>query len=153
MWVKQYWLCLLVYYKFMKQKYNRVQKTKTLNSWAIRQTEFKDKRYGGVCQDRIAKYKKSVEKSPIIDYTKTAGEQYPTYKPSFIKTKGKIVYLCNDINNIQEVLALLSPNFRICETCGKEFTISSKTKRKICDECYKKYRKQRISQYFPKKEG
>lgn len=30
---------------------------------------------------------------------------------------------------------------RVCENCQKEFEISSKSKRKICDECYKEERK------------
>lgn len=146
-WVKQYWLCLLVYYKFMIQKYNRVQKTKTLNAWALRQTEYKRKNYGGNCQDIIAQYKKSVSKAPIIDYAKTAGEQYPTYKPSFLKTKGNIVYLCNNINNIQEIFSLLKSNTRVCDVCGAEFIVSTKTKRTICDNCYENYLKNRLLAY------
>jgi len=30
----------------------------------------------------------------------------------------------------------------ICENCGEEFIASSKTKRIICEKCYKEYRKE-----------
>ena len=151
MWVKQYWLCLLVYYKFMIQKYNRVQKTKTLNSWAIRQTEYKVKNYGGVCQDKIASYKVNSSKPIIKDYNKASNETYPTYVPAFLKKKGKIKYVCDDIDQIKDILQLLKPTCKKCEVCGKKFPVNPKTKRNLCEKCYKKYRIQRIVEFSQNK--
>ena len=151
-WVKQYWLCLLVYYKFMAQRYNRVQKTKTLNAWAIRQSEYKHKDYGGICQDQIARYNKTIKKPAILDYTKISTERYSIYKPGFLKTKGKVKCTCNDINDIQQLFTLLKSNYKKCDICGKKFEVNSKTKRTICEKCYRKYRIQRIIDYVQNKE-
>lgn len=148
-WVKQYWLCLLTYYKFDVQIHRRVQKTKTLNAWAIRQTSFKSKNYGGDCQDTIAQYKLQNNTVKIIDdIQRGISEAYPVYKPDFIHYKGKVMYTCDDINDIQNILPLIKNNVRYCEKCGREFVVSTKTKRKICEKCYKNYRKNRILEYL-----
>lgn len=151
-WVKQYWLCLLVFYKFMRQKYQRIQKTKLLNAWAIRQTDYKKKNYGGNCQDTIAQYNKSLESPAILDFTRTSTEHFPTYVPNFIRNKGKVAYLCSDINNIKEAFNLLTSNYKICDICGQKFIVNSKTKRTICEDCYKKYRKKRILDFVDQKD-
>ena len=151
-WVKQYWLCLLVYYKFDVQIHKRVQKTRTLNAWAIRQTNYKKKEYGAICQDVIAKHKqKNNTKKIIQDSQRGINEKYPVYKPDFIRYKGKVMYTCTDINEIQNLLFLIKNNTKYCEICGREFEVSSKTKRKICEICYKKYRKSRILTYLENK--
>lgn len=136
-WVKQYWLCLLAYYKFDSQVTGAVEKTPSLNSWAIRQTDRKSKNYGGNCQDSIAKYKNKTGIPVINDFVKGKNNKYPTYKPVLIQNSGKIVCTCKTIANIDKLLRLAKET-GICSCCGEEFNVTKDTKTDLCPRCLKK---------------
>lgn len=145
LWVKQYWACLLFYYKFESQNTKRVQKSRCLNTWCMRQvTGVNDIRYGSHCQDRIAQCRMRMREKgtePFTDYLKLRLDHYPTYKPNFLQSSGEVAYETDSVNTVDEFIKLIGPNMSICTECGKEFEKSSKTKRTVCDECYKKYRR------------
>lgn len=145
LWVKQYWACLLFYYKFESQNTKRVQKSHCVNTWCMRQvTGIEVTRYGSVCQDRIARCRMRMRTEgtePFTDYLKLRLDHYPTYKPNFLQNSGDVAYKTDSINTISEFIKLIGPNTAICTKCGKEFVKSSKTKRTLCDECYKDYRR------------
>lgn len=142
LWVRQYWGCLLFYYKFEIQNNNRVQKSSTLNAWCIRHTNYKAKMYGSVCQDAIAKYKISCGVPIITDFVKSGRDHYPSYRPEFLCESGKPAIICTNIGQLDEMLLLLHETEHICERCGEKFIVGSKTKRNLCDSCYAEYRKE-----------
>ena len=145
LWVKQYWGCLLFYYKFASQLQTRVQKTKALNSWCVRQVDYKDQRYGSECQDLIASYKRKLKENIIQDILQKRSERFPVYKPAFLCTTGITVATYDCLDQIGNFLQLIN-NKTVFPSCGKSFDKKSKTKRVLCDECYKIYRRQYQSQ-------
>lgn len=138
-WIKQYWGCLLFYYKFERQNVKRVEKSPTLNAWCIRHTEYKRKNYGGNCQDIIARHKMNLSQEVIQDFVKLGRDTYPSYVPAFKQKKGKVYKKYSVIDEIDDFLLSIVPNTKVCANCGKTFVVSSKSKRKLCDECYKEY--------------
>lgn len=142
LWVRQYWACLLFYYKFESQNTQRVQKSTTLNTWCIKHTDIKTKRYGSKCQDIIAQYKNKLNIKVINDYIKIGRDHYSSYKPDFIQTDGEVIYTAKTINEIDKFLKLIKPSMNICTKCGKEFIKTPRTQRTICEECYYKHRRE-----------
>lgn len=139
LWIKQYWGALLFYYKFESQKTSVVYKNSTINAWCIRHTCFKSKNYGGNCQDIIAKYKKQNSVDIIKDYIVAST---PAYKPMFAVNDGEVFGKYVNIDEIDQFINSIQQGFKKCELCGSSFKISSKTKRKICDLCYIKKRRE-----------
>jgi len=153
-WVRQYWLVLLVYYKFVSQSYSRVFKSPTLNSWSIRQTEYKDKRFGSKCQDKISEYQLKLGRDIMIVSPPMKGEKHPSYVPEFLETSGAVAKMVVSLEDVGEVIGLILPTVGICEECGRHFEKTAKTKRKLCDICYRQKRlKYFTQQYKAKKEG
>ena len=144
LWVKQYWMCLLVYHKFAIQVYESVQKTRTLNSWALRQTNYRDKRYGSIAQDRIAEFQKKTGKKVVKDYPTKKYDRFPVYEMQLVDKKKKceeVAIEIKTIDKVQEAVELVKDKPAICTECGKPFAKNAKTKRTVCEECYMKKRR------------
>lgn len=144
LWAKQYWLCLLFYYKFESQVSKVVYKSPSLNSWSMNNTEVSGRNYGAY-QMKLAEYRAKTGKNIIQMYTPGRLDKYPSYVPSFIKFAGKPAYIAHDIDEIQQVIKLLKDFPRYCNICGKTFFASSKCQRECCDECYVALRKSKIA--------
>ena len=136
LWAKQYWFCLLFYYKFENQVSKVVYKSSSLNSWSMQNISVSGRNYGAY-QMKLAEYRIQTGKNIIQMYTPGRKDKYPSYVPSFIKFAGKPAYIAHDINEVQQALKLLKDFPRYCNICGKTFFASSKCKRECCDECYK----------------
>lgn len=150
LWVKQYWLSLLFYYKFACQSSHRVQISSSLNNWAINNcTAIIDERYSDK-QDLIAKYKIKIKK-PIINYLpKTSQEHYNCYEMSFLQNNGRVLGKYKNINQINDAIKLLKETLYICPKCGCKFIKSSRSKTDLCPECYKTKRKEDVAKNVKK---
>ena len=147
LWTKKYWACLLVYYKFQVQNKNRVEKSKTLNAWAIRKsTNLKTPEYGMHCQDRITRYRIQSNENIIKDYPKMQCDMYPTYYPAFIKDEGTKPITCKTIDEIDNILYKLSPGIDVCPECHCEFE-HTRRQTNLCPDCYKKSREEYQKEY------
>ena len=140
LWVKQYWMALLVYFKFGSQISATVAKTPTLNAWCIRQTAYKDKRYGSKCQDKITKYQQSLSNVVIKVAPPISDEKYVSYEPTFLTKDGQPVIVLASLRSIQAAISLVKPSYCTCEKCGRQFEKSAKQKRTMCDTCYHEWR-------------
>lgn len=149
LWVKQYWLCLLLYYKFAVQLSPVVQKTQTLNSWCIRQVDYKKKSYGGKCQDLIADWMHRNNKPVFATYASNSSkDRSPLYKPMFLNEQGEVAITCNKISGIKRVTKLACGNVVKCPSCGCNFVVNPKTKRVLCENCYTEERKRKKAEYI-----
>lgn len=156
-WVKQYWLSMLVYWKFAKQYSQKVRMGTTLCNWAMRHTSLKDCSFGHH-RDEIAFYNNNPEgrimeisflnKSDLYFYSfewvsEEYGEKQRRWKVS-------------NINKFAKVIKMISSNFLICSKCGKLFEAKDKQRTSLCPECYKKHRRIAINnnakKYYNKKE-
>ena len=147
-WIRQYWLVLLVYYKFVSQLYSRVYKSPTLNSWSIRQTEYKDKRFGSKCQDKISKCQIDMGEEIMIISLPLRGEKHPSYVPKFIETEGAVARMVVSMENVGEALDLIQGMVGTCTECGATFPKNPKTKRNLCEKCYRKMRLEYFTQEY-----
>ena len=70
-------------------------------------------------------------------------DRYPTYVPLFLALDkaADIVRSFSKLTEVDDFLKLVQPPSSVCVACGREFTLSSYTKRDMCDDCYKSYRK------------
>ena len=151
-WVKQYWLCLLLYYKFAVQISPIVQKTQTLNSWCIRQVDYKKKNYGGKCQDLIADWMRRNNKPVFETYaSKTSKDRNPLYKPLFLNEGGDVAITCNKISGVKRVTKLACDFVAKCPVCGCSFVVNPKTKRVLCANCYNAERKRKKAEFIRSK--
>lgn len=138
LWTKKYWLCLLAYYKFMRQSVNRVEKSKTLNAWASRMAGIDN--YGSYAQDAIARYRIASGKKVIVDYPKMECDMYPTYVPDFYRESGDVALVVTDINDLDKLLSKVEYSVAVCPMCNKEFD-DKMGQTPYCPDCYKIYRK------------
>ena len=152
LWVKQYWFTLLFYYKFAVQISAKVYKTPTLNAWCIRNTDYKDKRYGSKCQDKINSYQQEISDTIIRISSPVAGEKYGSYVPTFLQTTGDVVMVAASINDLSAALRLITPPVIVCTSCGTIFEKKPKSKRTMCDNCYKEWRRKYNRQFYTPKE-
>lgn len=58
-----------------------------------------------------------------------------------VKARGSIVFDTGSIFEIMNQLDVVSDKYK-CDVCGKEFVLNNRTQRTICDECYKKHRRE-----------
>lgn len=110
-------------YEVMNNFVHKLQVNKTLKTYS---KTSKIKHYNGTPGGYYVYVENTIIKADWINYEATDG-----YKIDDIAHQLPII--CNTV--IQDPT-------RICECCGKEFAISPKTKRKLCDECYKLYRQE-----------
>ena len=50
-------------------------------------------------------------------------------------------FVVNTLDDVCQVLDVIRPDVRKCSVCGCEFPLGAKTKRDMCDSCYRKYRR------------
>ena len=143
MWVKQYWLAMLVYYKFQKTMHKEVKYSSTIRSWAFRQVnEVLNHQYSNH-SEAIRKYElNNGSKIIMVDtrYIKKKKQTYVVYNMPCCKNSGDVVAVCSDIEEVSSLFDLLK-NQKQCEACGMFFDFSGKTKRNVCETCYKKQRR------------
>ena len=141
-WAKQYWLTMLIYWKFASQHTKNVNIDTTLCNWAMRHTDLKDTRFG-LYQDKLAQYN-HLEKGYVMNtgIIKSRNCRNYWFDWSIEKSNEEFVEIKN-LDNCKKALKLIVANIKICPKCGKRFTTSSKTKTDLCPECYSQERKQR----------
>jgi len=143
-WVRQYWLAMLIYWKFASQHTKNVEINGTLCNWALRQTKLADN-YFGHHQDEIASFNR-------------VGDGY-VLSSGIAKKKGGRIYWFDwaekekddeaievkNLDNVKKALKLIVENRQTCSLCGKQFAFGGKCKRLLCPTCYEKERKKLIN--------
>lgn len=139
-WMKQYWAIMLVNYKFQKQLFPKVKYNATLRAWAFRQIKGIQQRYSNHAES-IRKQEEAIGTKIINSYVYNDRKARIYYNMSCCQESGTPALELKDIDEAKKILTLISKNSKVCSVCGKHFTINSKTKRDLCDNCYKKYRR------------
>lgn len=142
-WIKEYLLGLLVFYKFSTQRKSSVEYSPTLSNWLLRQirTRYRFRSYRDA-RGAIMKVIREAKPRPVKFFPVQKGERYTSYSmPTIMREEDSVVCTISDLNSLTEGFAYIKDNKCVCAECGKVFTINSKTKRTLCEECYKKYRR------------
>ena len=143
-WVKQYWLVMLIYWKFAAQHSKNVEINGTLCNWALRQTNVKDS-YFGHHQDEIAQYNR-IESGYVLSTGIAKRKNSRIYWFDWdINYENKDFVEIKNLDSVKKALKLISSNTRVCLKCGRKFAFGPKCKRLMCPMCYEKDRKQRES--------
>lgn len=142
-WVREFFLMLLMYYKFSKQTSDTVEYSTTLVNWILRQVEYGEHKFRSYRDARGAITKvmreapfKFIKFAPI-----TKKEKYSTYTIPFAHGYGDVAMVIATPDQMTEAFTLLRDDTACCTKCGAVFKINSKTKRDLCEDCYKKYRR------------
>ena len=143
-WVKEYFLVLLIYSKFMYQKKERAEYSTTLVNWALRQVSDKSRTFRSyrdareMVADVIMKSKpRPIRFSPIKQH-----ERYTTYSIPFCCWEGVVVGAIDSIEDLRhKIFGIIRDDFGVCVNCGATFRINSKTKTELCPQCYKAFRR------------
>ncbi len=139
-WVKQYWMAMLVYWKFASQHTKNVVVDSTLCNWAMRHTQVKDTRYG-LYQDKIAQYNR-LESGYVINTGIIKRKNCRVYWFDWVGDRSDEEFVeIKNLDNCKKALKLISANVQICSLCGKQFKASSRQRTTLCPECYKKERR------------
>lgn len=144
-WVKQYWMTMLIYWKFASQHTKNVNIDTTLCNWAMRHTSLKDTRFG-LYQDKIAQYNHL--KSGYVMNTgiiKSRNCRNYWFDWSVEKSNEEFVEIKN-LDNCKTALKLLSGTRPKCRLCGKTFDLSLRRHTDLCPECYAIERKKVINE-------
>ncbi len=130
-WVRQYWLVMLIYWKFASQHTKNVEINGTLCNWALRQTDICNKRFGRH-QDEIAQYNRT-EDGYILSTGIAKKKNGRIYWFDWLKenNNGEIVEVKN-LDNLKKALKLIVENKQTCPVCGKQFAFGGKCKRLMC---------------------
>ena len=140
-WTKQYWMAMLVYWKFASQHTKNVEINGTLCNWAMRQSCAANKKFGRH-QDEIAKYNydgnRYVLRSGIA---KIKNKRIYWFDWALDKSDEKFVEIIN-LDKIKKVLTMLVERSLVCPKCGKKFKASCRQQTDMCPDCYKKVRRQ-----------
>lgn len=146
-WVRQYWLAMLIYWKFASQHQKRVPINSTLCNWAMRQTNVKDA-YFGHHQDEIAKFNR-LDNSYVMCTGLMKGKRGGVcYWFDWIQSKdGDEEYVeVKNLDKMKKTSKLITGNRAICPCCGKEFVVSSKQHTDLCPHCYTHNRKDYVAE-------
>lgn len=139
-WVKQYWLVMLIYWKFAAQHTKNVEINSTLCNWALRQTNIANKRFGRH-QDEIASFNRTNDGYVLSSGVakKKGGRVY--WFDWAEKEKDDEVIEVKNLDNVKKALKLIVENRRTCSMCGKQFAFGGKCKRFLCPTCYSRERR------------
>lgn len=153
-WVKQYWLVMLIYWKFMSQHAKNVEITKTLSNWAMRHCDIANKRFGRH-QDEIAQYNR-LEDGYVMqtDIYKRRNSRKYWFDWAVEKSDESFIEIKN-LDNMKKALKLISGNVVHCSRCGKKFVVKPKQQTDLCPDCYaidlKRRESERINAYQKRK--
>lgn len=139
-WVKQYWLAMLIYWKFAIQYTKKVRIDATLCNWAMRQTDLKDTLYSHH-QEKIAQFNSYEPQHFVIKslINPNGGERY--YKMDWSVEKAQEnSYEVKNLSLIKKFTKSLVNNKEICPMCGREYEKTSHQKTSLCSSCYLKTR-------------
>ena len=142
-WVREFFLMLLMYYKFCKQTSDAVEYSTTLVNWILRQVEYGEHRFRSY-RDARGVITKVMREAPFrfIKFAPiTKKEKYSTYSIPFAHGCGDVAMMIANPDQMKDAFYLLRDDTATCAECGIIFKINSKTKRNICEDCYKKYRR------------
>lgn len=157
LWVRQYWLGILVWYKTIKNKYTIVIKDIKWNSWILSQCKnnYKYKEKSKI----LSKWNRDcnfVLKTNIFHYdNKRGGYKYKATGISVLltwcKNQGNIAKENITLENFTELFNLLLPATFKCKECGCLYDIDklsgAHNSLHLCDECKKIH----YNQYHAKK--
>lgn len=156
LWVKHYLLALEIYYKFKKQYSKDVSLTTPVANWAFKQCSYiaegKDRKRFSKYEEHIRNWCNKCDTNIITYKYDYFGKKKKTYTLNFLQKSGEVVYTCNDINCVADVLHLLEGHInahhtyrhyveKVCSNCGKVFLVTGNSKTDLCPDCYKIYRR------------
>lgn len=129
-WCKEFWVALLINYKFVSQERKFVYKTKTVENWALRITG------SGYDTNKLRespwwKYFRNIFVTKVVK-SKVA------YQPSQwmeASDKGSVAVTLDSIEDYKQAFVLLEDIKCVCKKCGKEFQRKSMDKIEICPDC------------------
>ena len=143
-WVRQYWMTMLIYWKFASQHTKNVEINSTLCNWALRQTNIANTKFGRH-QDEIASFNKT-DNGYVLSSGITKKKGGRTYWFDWAnKEKDEVAIEVKNLDNIKKALKLIVENKQTCPVCGKQFAFGGKCKRLLCPTCYRKERKKLIN--------
>ena len=143
-WVKEYFLVLLIYSKFMSQKKEKVEYSTTLVNWALRQVSDKSRTFRSYRDARkvVADVIMKSKPRPIKFFPIKGNERYTTYSIPFCCSEGDVVATIDSIDDLEhKIFGIIRSDTCVCRNCGTVFGINSKTKRDLCPGCYKTFRR------------
>ena len=142
-WVKQYWLSMLIYWKFASQHAKTILINTTLCNWAMKHADIKNQRYGRH-QDEIAQYNK-LENGYVLSTGIAKKQNGRNFWFDWIKpdNEGEFIEV-ESLDKIKKPLKLITGNYKICPKCGKRFAFGGKSKTELCPVCYAEERKATI---------
>lgn len=128
---RKYLFILLGIYKFYVDVQGYCELNQQLRGYAF-ETANPPKKYGNYTQSLILQNQKSGK--PI---QAKAIKTYLVTNLTFATTEGTPILSYVDPSELTKYLYLIKPPVSICSKCGKEYIINPKTKRDLCDDCYK----------------
>ena len=142
-WVREYFLVLLVYDKFVIQTGRAPEYSPTLSNWIMRQIHapnsfrsFRDARAA------ITKVIRTDRPRHVVFRPSRGSHRYSTFEiPYGTWPASPARVVVNTLDDVCQVLDVIRPDVRKCSVCGCEFPLGAKTKRDMCDSCYRKYRR------------
>ena len=142
-WVKEYVLSLLIYHKFASQLGGAVEYSPSLINWILRQVDIGNHKFRSYRDARkIIMNTLRNNRFKVIKFTplKKKGK-YSIYTIPFSCEDGEIAIQLDSLDDLKKSFTLLREDVRVCEECGKAFSINAKTHRHLCEACYKKFRR------------
>ena len=133
LWVRQYWLGMLFWYKYVDLQYPQVKASVSVEGWIFRQID----------QEHEFKYKhteiNSWSRKNGIPFKKDVAKSGPIIKADWTgrrEGENKVVLVIKDPSEFIDHFNLLVSGTKVCKVCGRRFDFSSKTKRDICEKCW-----------------
>lgn len=144
-WVRQYWLGILIWFKYSMIHTGRSYSHPQIEGWIFKQIDpnhkFKHKK------EEIRKWNRHC--GMVINRKVVGNHSYVTIKwADGIITVDDPAVIIQFPSDITKCLDLIKPEGRICPVCGKQYIFSSKTQRNMCEDCYKVYRRAQKAEYI-----
>ena len=142
-WMKEYLLVLLGFFKAIGKKRCYIQDIpfSLIKSFVSIKRVKSEYNINQICREQGYV---TMELKTKVNKRYGTTKEMNFFSITYAKDEGTPVFRAESILDINNAFPLLK-NVLVCEQCGKTFDINSKTKRKICAECYRKKRLERLS--------
>ena len=143
-WVKRFLLGLLAYHGFARQRSSDVEYSPTLVNWLVRLAapgssvrSYRDAR------SALSKAFRGRKRPVSFHASKGRGRSTTFSMPFSLRQDGdqSPAIELEGLGGIPALMALADERTRVCEACGKRFPVGPKSKRRTCDSCYRRYRR------------
>ena len=155
LWMKQYWMMMLIYWKFASQFTKSVEVTTTISNWAMKKVNLSNTWFSRH-QDEIAQYNRTGDgyvMSTAI-YKKKNSRKF-WFEWAVEESDGSSIEI-KSLDKYEKALKLITGYTEICPLCGKGFEITGRRQTNLCPSCYaeqrRKYKTSKdLERYYRKK--